>query len=78
MVVVVLTKILQLREYDWGQVSVYRYPNWVVNPNNCSTVGPTKDKCRMYTFNTQKSHGLQVKTLQTILQELNHTYQFTN
>jgi hypothetical protein len=60
---------LALREYDWGQVSILEYPQRVVDPTNCTHDGA----CR-YKFYNQKSFTIPVKTLQTIMTELGHSY----
>jgi FkbM family methyltransferase len=61
---------IALREYNWDQVSVYQYPQYVTNGNNCSTQG----KCRYHKFIPQKKTWLPVQTVQSVMKELNHTH----
>lgn len=63
---------LILREYDWGQVSIYQYPMSVVNPNDCFESGPNKGKCRFSKFGQQKQHKLPVRSVESIMKELGH------
>ena len=59
---------LQLNEYDWGQVSIVKYPNFKVDCTN-STGGNCKIIDESY---KQKTFKLPVKTLPTIMKELGH------
>jgi FkbM family methyltransferase len=61
-----------LREYDWGQVSIYQYPSSVVNGNDCYVDGPHVDKCRFHKFGDQKQHKLPVRSVESIMKELGH------
>jgi hypothetical protein len=58
--------LLELKEYDWGQVSILRYPTSVVNINNC-----TSDGCRYKKYD-QKGFHIPVKTLKSAMAELGH------
>lgn len=64
---------LTLKEYDWGQVSIIRYPDHTVD---CSQYDPSKKGqgggCRLKNTGRQKSFTLPVKTLPTIIKELGH------
>jgi hypothetical protein len=58
---------IELREYDWGQVSILQYPKRVIDTSNCTKEGA----CR-YKFYKQEAFTIPVKTLQTIMSELGH------
>jgi FkbM family methyltransferase len=60
---------VRLREYDWGQVSLYKYPSTVVDPKHCNEHG----QCRYKRFNEQQQFTLPVKTLSTVMKELGHS-----
>mmetsp|Transcript_1018 Transcript_1018/g.1200 ORF Transcript_1018/g.1200 Transcript_1018/m.1200 type:complete len:441 (+) Transcript_1018:60-1382(+) len=59
---------IQLLEYNWKQVSVLRLPRNVVNSSDCD-----ESTCRIVNHDIQQRFELPVKTLPTIMQELNHT-----
>jgi FkbM family methyltransferase len=60
--------MLELREYDWGQVSIIEFPTRVVDLTRCEG-----GQCK-YTFhNAQKSFDIPVRTLSTVMKELGHT-----
>lgn len=63
---------LILREYDWGQVSIYQYPMSVINPKDCYDSGPNKGRCRFSKFGKQQQHKLPVRSVESIMKELNH------
>jgi FkbM family methyltransferase len=60
---------ITLREYNWDQVSIYSYPTRVVatEPRNC-----TDGACRSLKFPAQKLHTLPVRSVESIMKELNH------
>ena len=59
--------MLELREYDWGQVSIIEFPTRVVDVTRCEG-----QNCK-YTFHKkQGSFNIPVKTLATIMKELGH------
>ena len=60
---------LELREYDWGQVSIIEFPTRVVDTTNCTDGGT----CRYKYHDTQKTFTIPVRTLQTLMNHLNHT-----
>ena len=64
---------LTLNEYDWGQVSIIRYPDHMVD---CSKYDSSKkgqgQGCKLKTTGGQKTFTLPVKTLPTIIKELGH------
>lgn len=59
---------LELNEYDWGQVSIIKFPTFVLDCNPKNHTGPG---CKAKVTN-QKSFTLPVKTLSTIMKELGH------
>ena len=59
--------MLELREYDWGQVSIIQFPTRLLDLTRC--VGPD---CEFTVFNKQGSFEIPVKTLATIMKELGH------
>ena len=64
---------IELREYDWGQVSIYQYPASVINASNCHPDdGPYKGKCRFSKFGRQKIHPLPVRSIPSLMQEFGH------
>jgi FkbM family methyltransferase len=58
---------LELNEYDWGQVSIIKFPSHMVDCEDNDDI----DCKRKYTGN-QKTFNLKVKTLPTIIKELGH------
>lgn len=58
---------LELKEYNWDQVSVYHYPSYVTNGKNC-----TAGHCRYHKFPIQKVHQLPVRTVDSVMKELGH------
>lgn len=54
-----------LQEYNWGQVSILRMPDYTVNCKNKT------DKCALE-HHDSKEFKLPVKTLPTIMKELGH------
>lgn len=54
-----------LKEYNWGQVSILRYPSWTVR---CKEGDPNCD----LEWHESKDFKLPVKTLPTIMKELGH------
>lgn len=61
---------IQLREYNWNQVSIYAYPPSVVNPNNCS-----KRYCQVHNFGEHtKEISLPVRSVDSIMKELGHDH----
>ncbi len=56
---------ITLKEYNWNQVSIIRYPSWEFN---CEGEG---DSCQTL-YRESKSFKLPVKTLPTIIKELGH------
>jgi len=59
--------MLELREYDWGQVSIIEFPTRVVDVTRCQG-----QNCK-YTFHEkQGSFNIPVKTLATVMKELGH------
>jgi FkbM family methyltransferase len=59
---------ITLREYNWDQVSIYSYPTKVImDPRNC-----TDGACRSHRFPPQKLHTLPVRSVASIMAELNH------
>jgi FkbM family methyltransferase len=61
---------ITLRAYDWGQVSIYQFPDRVINPHNCSS----NKQCRYNRFDVQKTHALPVRSVDSIMRELGHDY----
>lgn len=61
---------LTLMEYDWGQVSIIRYPSYVVDCGDTLEGQAPCDTPRA--TDKQKSFTLPVKTLPTIMRELGH------
>jgi len=59
---------LELREYDWGQVSIIQFPTRTVDVTQCLTDG----QCKYHKFEGQKKFLIPVKTLSTIMKELGH------
>eukprot|EP00547_Thalassionema_nitzschioides_P000969 CAMPEP_0194205432 /NCGR_PEP_ID=MMETSP0156-20130528/4700_1 /TAXON_ID=33649 /ORGANISM="Thalassionema nitzschioides, Strain L26-B" /LENGTH=456 /DNA_ID=CAMNT_0038931697 /DNA_START=8 /DNA_END=1378 /DNA_ORIENTATION=- len=59
---------ITLREYNWGQVSIYHYPESVINPQNCTVSG----HCRYHKHKAQKVHQLPVRSVDSIMKELGH------
>jgi FkbM family methyltransferase len=60
---------ITLREYNWGQVSIYSYPTVVVaNPRNC-----TDGACRFKRFPEQQLHPLPVRSVTSIMKEFGHS-----
>jgi FkbM family methyltransferase len=60
---------IQLKEYNWDQVSIYNYPTRVVDPSRCD-----KDHCKYKLFEVQKIHNLPVRGLASIMHELGHDH----
>jgi FkbM family methyltransferase len=60
--------ILELREYDWGQVSIIEFPTLVVNPTRCNQ----NDQCNYTRYNQQGKFKVPVRTLSTLMKELGH------
>lgn len=58
---------IELKEYNWGQVSIYNYPTRVVDPTRC-----TKGQCKYNMFPVQKTHQLPVRGLDSIMKEFGH------
>jgi FkbM family methyltransferase len=59
---------IMLREYDWGQVSIYSYPDMVLaDPRNC-----TEGHCRYKRFPQQKLHPLPVRSVESLMKEFGH------
>mmetsp|Transcript_18511 Transcript_18511/g.26146 ORF Transcript_18511/g.26146 Transcript_18511/m.26146 type:complete len:299 (-) Transcript_18511:119-1015(-) len=58
--------VVTLKEYNWGQVSILRYPSIIVN---CT--GKTGPDCNLEYHNSM-TFQLPVKTLPTIIKELGH------
>jgi hypothetical protein len=54
---------ISLREYNWDQVSVYRYPERVLNVNDCNADGA----CRYKFFTSQKDHKLPVRSVDSLM-----------
>lgn len=64
---------VQLNEYDWGQVSIIRSPLEI--QRNCTNKNTTRGNCALDTYAyTRKKFPLPVKTLDTIMKELGHSY----
>ena len=64
---------LELKEYDWGQVSIIRYPSFTVDCEGYDPLLKGQGKgCKLLATGTQKSFKLPVKTLPTIIKELGH------
>jgi FkbM family methyltransferase len=61
---------ISLNEYNWDQVSIYVYPDMVVNPEECNKSG----HCRYHKYPAQKVHKLPVRSVQSIMKELGHTH----
>jgi hypothetical protein len=59
---------VELREYDWGQVSILQYPTRVVDVTQCNTAGG----CKYKFYNEQKSFNIPVRTLKTLMNEFGH------
>jgi hypothetical protein len=59
---------IQLREYDWGQVSILQYPSRVVDTTQCNSAGG----CKYKFYNQQKSFDIPVRTLKSLMAELGH------
>jgi len=59
---------LELREYDWGQVSIIEFPTLTVDVTRCRDDG----QCKYHKYEGQKSYSIPVKTLSTIMKELGH------
>lgn len=57
-----------LREYNWGQVSIIEFPMRVINTTNCNESG----NCKFHFHDRQKTFKIPVRTLKTIMKELNH------
>ena len=67
---------LELNEYDWGQVSIIKYPSQTVD---CDDYDPKLAQqglqgagCKLRDTGRQKEFKLKVKTLPTIIKELGH------
>ena len=60
---------IELKEYNWDQVSIYQYPNRVVDNTNCTSQG----KCRYHKYPMQKVHHLPVRSVQSVMKEFGHT-----
>lgn len=60
---------IELKEYNWGQVSIYNYPTRVVDPTQC-----TKGQCKYKMFPVQKTHQLPVRGLDSIMKEFGHEH----
>jgi FkbM family methyltransferase len=59
---------ITLREYNWGQVSIYSYPSSVVRkPKNC-----TNGSCGYRRFPYQTIHKLPVRSVDSVMKELGH------
>lgn len=56
--------VVTLKEYNWGQVSILRYPTYTLDCQG-------KDPCSLV-FHDSKAFELPVKTLPTIIKELGH------
>lgn len=61
-------EILELKEYNWDQVSLYQYPPSVVNPQNCTNSG----HCKYNRYKVQNIHKLPVRSVESIMKELQH------
>ena len=61
---------INLVDYDWGQVSLLRYANFVLD---CDESGEkVGNPCKFKNTEQQGSHSLEVKTMNTIRKELGH------
>eukprot|EP00535_Pseudo-nitzschia_heimii_P003895 CAMPEP_0197178638 /NCGR_PEP_ID=MMETSP1423-20130617/3858_1 /TAXON_ID=476441 /ORGANISM="Pseudo-nitzschia heimii, Strain UNC1101" /LENGTH=368 /DNA_ID=CAMNT_0042628421 /DNA_START=104 /DNA_END=1210 /DNA_ORIENTATION=+ len=60
---------LELREYDWDQVSIIQFPQRVINTNDCNKEG----KCKYHMHDRQKSFFVPVQTLKTSMTEHKHS-----
>ena len=58
---------IELREYDWGQVSIIEFPRRVTNTSDC-----TYGACKYKFYDVQKSFPIPVRTLQTVMKQLKH------
>jgi hypothetical protein len=61
-------EIITLREYNWGQVSMYAYPDCVIDPHNC-----TRRQCQLRNFGTPQEIPLPVRSVDSSMRELGHT-----
>ena len=59
---------IQLREYDWGQVSIVEFPRRVFNTTDCNSNG----MCKYTFYDQQKSFPIPVRTLQSLMKQLGH------
>jgi FkbM family methyltransferase len=57
---------VKLNEYDWGQVSLLRFPE---RKMECD-----EKECKAKSYASSKSFSLPVKTLKTVMNELGHTH----
>jgi len=62
--------IVELGEYDWGQVSIIQFPEHVINTTNCNKDGA----CKYHFYNQQKQFKIPVQTLQSAMQEHGHSH----
>lgn len=60
---------LVLNEYNWGQVSIVKYPSSLVD---CGEDLDKSDPCKIHYQQEQSTFKLKVKTLPTIMRELGH------
>jgi FkbM family methyltransferase len=60
---------ITLRKYNWGQVSIYSYPQAVIaDPRNC-----TDGACRSQMFSEQELIQLPVRSVGSIMKEFGHS-----
>mmetsp|Transcript_11403 Transcript_11403/g.32847 ORF Transcript_11403/g.32847 Transcript_11403/m.32847 type:complete len:366 (-) Transcript_11403:373-1470(-) len=58
---------IELKEYDWGQVSIIEFPERVIDLKRCFNHGGCK-----YNFHKQESFTIPVRTMKTIMRERKH------
>jgi len=60
---------IDLREYDWGQVSIIEFPRRVIDTTDCNSSGG----CKYKFHETQKTFKIPVQTLKTAMTQHGHS-----
>jgi FkbM family methyltransferase len=63
-------EVITLREYNWDQVTIYSYPQRVLDATNCTPSG----QCRYKKFTPQRKHKLPVRSIESIMREYKHSH----
>jgi FkbM family methyltransferase len=61
---------ITLREYNWDQITIYHYPESVLDPTNCTDDG----HCRYKRFPVQAQHRLPVRSVESLMKEFDHDH----